>query len=100
MLTNGKAIGSGVPIGALGLSSEVAEGALEVEGADYEDTGGIGGTLAGNPLSLAATRVTLDRVLTGEAFARTIPLAARFCEGLERVFEARSLPWNVTQLGC
>ena len=100
MLTIGKAIGSGVPAGALGLSEEVAAGALEVEGADYEDTGGIGGTLAGNPLSLAAIRATLDHVLTAEAFARMIPLATRFRTGLEEVFERRSVPWNVTQLGC
>ena len=44
------------------------------EDADYEDVGGIGGTLAGNALSLAAVRATLGEVLTDEAFARMIPL--------------------------
>ncbi|HSI79527.1 MAG TPA: aspartate aminotransferase family protein [Solirubrobacterales bacterium] len=100
MLTIGKAIGSGVPAGAIGLSARVAADALARERADYEDTGGVGGTLAGNALSLAAVRATLERVLTEEAFARTIPLATRFTEGLRGVFERRSVPWNVTQLGC
>jgi glutamate-1-semialdehyde 2,1-aminomutase len=100
MFTIGKAIGSGVPAGALGLSEAVAKAALGHHDADYADAGGVGGTLAGNPLSLAAVRATLDRVLTEEAFARTIPLAERFCTGLEEIFVRRSLRWNVTQLGC
>ena len=42
------------------------------------DTGGIGGTLAGNALSLAAMRATLAEVLTDDAFAHMIPLGDRF----------------------
>jgi len=68
--------------------------------ADYEDTGGIGGTLAGNALSAAAMRATLEHVLTEEAFARTVPLAARFAEGVTTVARDHALPWNVTQLGA
>jgi glutamate-1-semialdehyde 2,1-aminomutase len=100
MFTIGKAIGSGVPAGALGLSEAVAQEALGRHDADYADAGGVGGTLAGNPLSLAAVRATLDQVLTSDAFAHTVPLAKRFGAGLEEIFVRRSLPWNVTQLGC
>jgi glutamate-1-semialdehyde 2,1-aminomutase len=64
------------------------------------DTNGIGGTLAGNALSLAAMRATLQHVLTAEAFAHTIPLAARWTEGVASVIREFELPWNVTQLGC
>ena len=35
---------------------------------DESDTGGIGGTLAGNALSMAAMRATLEHVLTEDAF--------------------------------
>src|SRR3954469_12261073 len=100
LLTIGKAIGSGVPAGALGLSAAVTEAMFAQADADYEDTGGVGGTLAGNALSLAAVRVTLERVLTEEAFARTIPLAQRFCAGFEEVTGARGVPWHIIQLGC
>lgn len=100
LLSIGKAIGSGVPAGALGLTEAVTEQLFAQEDADYEDTGGVGGTLAGNALSLAAIRATLSEVLTEEAFAHTIPLATRFSEGVMRVVEEHGLPWNVTQLGA
>ena len=64
MVTMGKAIGSGVACGALGLSADAADRMLAQADADLEDTGGIGGTLAGNALSLAAMRATLGTVLT------------------------------------
>jgi glutamate-1-semialdehyde 2,1-aminomutase len=97
LLTIGKAIGGGVPTGALGLSGDVAERMLSAAEADYEDTGGVGGTLAGNALSLAAMRATLGSVLTDDAWEHTIPLATRFAEGVKNGFG--DLPWNVTQLG-
>ena len=73
LLTIGKAIGGGVPCGALGLSASVEERMLAAVEADYEDTGGVGGTLAGNALSLAAMRATLGAVLTDDAWEHTIP---------------------------
>ncbi|HUQ22681.1 MAG TPA: transaminase [Gaiellaceae bacterium] len=100
VLTIGKSIGGGVPVGAYGVSDDVAARIAAREGADYDDVGGIGGTLAGNALSLAAVRATLAEVLTEEAFARTIPLAARFAAGVAAAIEAADLPWHVTELGC
>ena len=100
MFTIGKAIGSGVPAGALGMTLETSESMLADREADYEDTGGVGGTLAGNALSMAAIRATLSEVLTAEAFEHTIPLAARFADGIREVVAEYGLPWNVTQLGA
>jgi glutamate-1-semialdehyde 2,1-aminomutase len=100
MLTIGKAIGSGIPSGALGLSAALAGSLLGDPDADYEDTGGVGGTLAGNALSAAAMRATLEHVLTEEAFAHTIPLAERFAAGVEGVIAEHGPPWHVTRLGC
>jgi glutamate-1-semialdehyde 2,1-aminomutase len=100
LFTIGKAIGSGIPSGALGLSERVATAMMEQVDADYEDTGGVGGTLAGNAFSLAAMRATLDKVLTPEAYERAIPLAARFADGVHEAVAAHGLGWNVTQLGC
>src|ERR1039457_495077 len=100
MVTLGKAIGSGVACGALGVSGDAVDRMLAQVDADYEDTGGIGGTLAGHELALAAMRATLDEVLTADAYARMIPLAGRFRAGVEQVISAHGLGWHVTQLGC
>ena len=100
IVTVGKAIGGGVPAAAFGVTAELAERISARAEADYEDVGGIGGTLAGNALSLAATRATLEHVLTEEAYARTIPLAARFAADVDETIDAHGLPWHVTQLGC
>lgn len=100
VLTIGKPIGSGIPCGTFGVTSEVADRILSRADADYVDAGGIGGTLAGNALSLAAMRATLEHVLTEAAYARMIPLAERFASGVEAVIGGARLPWHVTRLGC
>ena len=100
VLTIGKAIASGVPIGAYGVTDDVAERAAAALEDDATDVSGIGGTLAGNALSLAAARATLEHVLTAEAFARMIALAERLTEGVEAAIERHGLPWHVTRLGC
>jgi len=100
ILTVGKAIGGGVPAGAFGLTRDVAEKALAQEDADYVDVGGVGGTLAGNALSVAAMRTTLTGVLTEEAYRHTVPLAERFEQGIRTTIEKSGAPWNVVRLGC
>lgn len=100
MLTIGKPIASGIPAAVYGFGAEVAERVKASISVDEADTGGIGGTLAGNALSLAAMRATLEHVLTARAFAVTIPLAERFCAGVEAVIAEKGLPWHVTRLGC
>ena len=96
----GKPIASGLPAGTYGCSAEVAEKITRRIHLEDCDTGGIGGTLAGNALSLAAIRATLEHVLTPQAFARMIPLALRFAKGVADAIAAARLPWHVTRLGC
>ena len=100
MLTVGKSIAGGLPAGAFGMSAEVAARIEREENADYEDTGGVGGTLAGNALSTAAIRATLGEVLTDEAFERMIALADRFTEAVRSTIDRHELPWHVVQLGA
>ena len=96
----GKPIGSGIPTAVYGLSAEVADRARTQTPLEDIDTNGIGGTLAGNALSLAAMRVTLEQVLTPENFARMIPLAERFEQDVKTVIAEYGLPWIVKRLGC
>ncbi|MBA3232789.1 MAG: aminotransferase class III-fold pyridoxal phosphate-dependent enzyme [Propionibacteriales bacterium] len=99
----GKSIGGGIPSGAYGLTREVAE-AVErhttAGDADVVDVGGVGGTLAGNALSLAAIRATLEHVLTEAAFATMIDHATRYTTGVQSVLNELDLPWTITQLGA
>ena len=100
LLTVGKAIGSGIPSAAYGFSEEVAARVDASIGREESDVGGVGGTLAGNVLSLAAVRATLEHVLTDDAFAHMISLGERFEQGVQGVIDGNGLPWHVTRLGC
>jgi glutamate-1-semialdehyde 2,1-aminomutase len=100
MLVFGKAIGSGIPGAAYGCTEEVAQRiAARIQLEDC-DVGGIGGTLAGNALSLAAMRATLEHVLTAKNFEKMIALAMRFNEGVSSVIQSAGLSWNAQRLGC
>ena len=96
----GKAIGAGIPGAAYGFSQEVADRIAAKQELENCDVGGIGGTLAGNALSLAAMRATLTNVLTQDAFDRMIPMAERWTSGVADAIAAADLPWHVTRLGC
>jgi glutamate-1-semialdehyde 2,1-aminomutase len=101
LLTIGKPIAGGIPAAAYGFSAEVAELLEALLPADERaDVGGIGGTVAGNVLSLAVARATLAEVLTDEAFERMIALGERFERGVADAIERHGLPWHVTRLGC
>ena len=101
LLTIGKAIGSGIPAGTYGLSRDVADRILAAnQDLELIDVGGVGGTLAGNALSLAAILATLTNVLTEASFARMIPLGERWTTGVQATIDEFSLPWHVSRLGC
>lgn len=99
MLTLGKPIAGGVPAAVYGFSAEINEHFMEKLNLADSDSGGIGGTLAGNALSVAAMRATLEHVLTPAAFDRMLPLAERFEAGVMAVIREWELPWIVKRLG-
>ena len=100
-LTIGKPLAGGVPAACYGMSEEVA-GRVQahMETLPTTDVGGVGGTLSGNALSLAAMRATLEHVLTEEAFGRMIPLAERWAAGVRAGIDGAGLPWEVQGLGA
>jgi glutamate-1-semialdehyde 2,1-aminomutase len=100
MLVIGKPIGAGVPGATYGFTQDVADMISARHSLEDCDTGGIGGTLAGNALSLAAMRATLTKVLTKEAFDRMMPVAERWTAGVEKGIKDFDMPWHVTRLGC
>jgi len=99
-LVFGKPIGGGVPGATYGFANEVAAAIVARQSLEDCDVGGIGGTLAGNALSLAAMRGTLENVLTPQAFERMISLAKLWTAGVEQAIAEFAVPWHVTRLGC
>ena len=99
-LTIGKAIGGGIPTGTFGMTHEVSQAIAKKTEREIIDTGGIGGTLAGNALSLAAMRATLTEVLTEQNYEKMIALGNRWCDGVEAAIKEFELPWHVNRLGA
>ena len=100
MLVIGKTIGGGIPVATYGMTAEVAARVRATVPEEDADVGGIGGTLAGYALSMAATRAALGEVLTAAAFERMLPLAERWERGVNAAIERHAAPWSVTRLGA
>ncbi|CAB4341003.1 unannotated protein [freshwater metagenome] len=96
----GKSIGSGVPSGAYGITTAVADAINRHPDADLVDVGGIGGTLAGNSLSTAVMRSTLEEVLTEQAFDHMIGLCDEYTGQVRRLLEEYKVPWSIAQVGA
>jgi glutamate-1-semialdehyde 2,1-aminomutase len=100
LVTVGKAIAGGIPVGAFGMTTAVSDAVDAKVALEDIDVGGIGGTLAGNALSLAATRVTLAEVLTQAAYDHMVPLADRWADGVDAAIARHDLPWHCSRLGA
>lgn len=99
-LTIGKAIAGGIPTGTFGMTQAISDSIKKMVELEIIDTGGIGGTLAGNALSLASMRATLTQVLTQENFDRMIELGTRWSDGVDASIKEFGLPWTVNRLGA
>ena len=98
--TIGKALAAGIPVGTFGMTQEVADAIKARVEIEKIDTGGIGGTLAGNILALAAMRATLTEVLTEENFAKMIELGNRWSDGVDAAIKEFDLDWHCNRLGA
>ena len=100
MLVIGKTIGGGIPVAAYGMTSELAAQAEKSLASHDVDVSGLGGTLSGSVLAMAAVRATLSNALLASQFEKTIGLATRWTEGVLNSVETHKLDWSVQQLGC
>ena len=94
--TIGKSIAGGLPAAAMGLTDEVADKLPKGKSFGI----GVGGTLSGTVLQMAAIKATLGKVLTQEAFASMIPVAIKLADGVAKIIKENNLPWHVNRLGC
>lgn len=101
----GKTIAGGIPAGAWGMTRVFADRVREAldpdgEGLEDIDVGGVGGTLAGNAVSMAGIRATLAEVLTPQVYPGMIARATEWTAGVQAAIDEFQVPWQVTQLGC
>ena len=92
LVTLAKALGGGMPSGAIGGTEEVMS-AVE-DGSVYQV-----GTYNGNPLGMAATRANLLEVLTPDAYAHLDRLNERILSGCEAVIRRHNLPGYAVGIG-
>lgn len=96
----GKPIGGGMPVAVYGMTNEVAVRVEALIADELVDVSGIGGTLSGNALAMAAVRATLSTTLLDDDFDRMIDLATSWTDGVENAYRTRGLDWHVQQLGA
>src|SRR5262249_13456513 len=95
MVSAGKSIAGGIPMGVYGMTDELA---LTMEVGRGPTGVATGGTLFANPVSVAAARATLSEVLTGDGYERTAGLGTRLADGLQAWVDRVGLPWSVHRL--
>jgi glutamate-1-semialdehyde aminotransferase len=96
----GKTIGGGIPVGAFGMSQKLADRISNALNLETIDVGGVGGTLAGNALSMAAVNATLSEVLTEANFSHMTAMAIAWESGVQKVIDQYQLDWQVSRVGC
>lgn len=99
-LVLGKPVGGGVPCAVYGMSAELAARAERAKREAPPGHSGIGTTLTGNMLAMAAMRAALTEVMTPTAYGHMLSLAQRLAGGLREVIARHHLPWCVTQVGA
>ncbi len=92
MVTLAKTLGGGMPSGAIGGSEQVMS--VVEDGGVYQV-----GTYNGNPLTMAASRASLEQVLTPAAYAHLDHLNERILAGCEAVIERHRLPGYAVGIG-
>src|SRR4051812_2461662 len=92
MVTLAKALGGGLPTGAIGMTEEVMS--VVEDGRVYQV-----GTYNGNPLGMAAARASLTEVLTPEAYAHLDRLNDRLLAGCTAVISRYNLPGYAVGVG-
>jgi glutamate-1-semialdehyde 2,1-aminomutase len=92
VVTIGKAIAGGIPLGAYGMSDPLA---AVMEREDVAT----GGTLFANPLSMAAAHATLTEVLTVDAYEHATALGTALADGIQKAIADAGLPWTAHRFG-
>jgi len=99
-LVVGKPIAGGLPAAAYGFSTEMAARMKAAKDNAPAGHSGIGTTLSGNMMTLAAIHATLMETATDAAYGNMLELARLLEQQLTISIKAHHLPWNITRLGA
>ena len=100
ILTLGKSAGGGVPVAVFGFSEETKtkiDGILDTSGPGIY---AVGGTLSGNALSMAALKVTMEQLMTEDAFAKMSEVAEAIESGIIKCIRKHEMDWYTVRLGA
>jgi glutamate-1-semialdehyde 2,1-aminomutase len=102
LVTGGKGIAGGIPIGAYGMTDELAALVADNLEDDTSPAPGIalGGTLFANALSLACAAFVLAELMTPAEHDRIAALGSRLAEGMDSAFRTRGLEWRAQRFGA
>ncbi|MEJ2881366.1 glutamate-1-semialdehyde 2,1-aminomutase [Pedobacter sp. GR22-6] len=93
IVTYGKIIGGGLPVGMYGASSEIMAH-ISPDGGVYQ-----AGTLSGNPVAMAAGIATLTELLRSGFYKELNNKASEFAESIQRFATARNYKLKVFHVG-
>jgi glutamate-1-semialdehyde 2,1-aminomutase len=100
MFVVGKAIAGGIPAAVWGVTADIAARMDEAQAEIGSGQSGIGTTLSGNALVMAAIKTMLTEVMTDEAYKHMLRGAAYLVVGLRDVIKRHDLPWCVVHVGA
>jgi glutamate-1-semialdehyde 2,1-aminomutase len=96
----GKAVAGGIPTGVWGFTEEVKRGIERVRREIPAGHSGVGTTLSGSALQMAALRACLRDVMTETNYAAMIAGAIALEDGITAMIAEKGLPWSVIRLGA
>ena len=99
-LVVGKPIAGGLPAAAYGFNNEMATRMQAAKDAAPAGHSGIGTTLSGNMMTLAAIHATLTETATEKAYTQMLALAGLLEQQLNDAINAHKLPWNISRMGA
>lgn len=101
IITGGKGIGGGMPVGVFGMTAPLADFLADHVEGDFTDQPSVptGGTVYANALSMAAARAGLAEVFTDEAHRRVDRLGAQLQQGLQQLVDASGLGFTIDRWG-
>lgn len=100
IFTCGKAIAGGIPAAVWGVTAEVAARMDATQQEIGAGQSGIGTTLSGNALVMAAIKCMLTEVMTEVAYEHMLAGTDALVRGLRDLIEQHTLPWSVVHVGA